>query len=81
MNAYRELCERFDDNNRPQLVLAGHGSIDDPDKEFVLAEIHRLKLSPEFAHLSNDIKAVVLPAKDQILNGIVSLVFICCFLL
>ena len=69
MKAYRILCERFPPEQRPQLVLAGHGSVDDPDKEMVLDMLHKLKRSPEFAALADDIKTIVLPAKDQILNG------------
>lgn len=69
MQAYKLLCQRFPAQERPQLVLAGHGSIDDPDKEPILAQLLHIKASPEFAEIANDIKAVVLPAKDQLLNG------------
>lgn len=72
LEAYRRLCDRLAANGhptRPQLVLTGHGSIDDPDTGPMLAQVIQTRGSAAFAHLKDDIKAVVLPAKDQILNG------------
>jgi len=73
MEAYRRLWDRLaavGHSPRPQLVLTGHGSIDDPDTGPILAQVIQTRGSASFAHLKDDIKAVVLPAKDQILNAL-----------
>lgn len=66
----------------PQLVLVGHGAIDDPDGERVLKETRKL-IKTKYKYLQNDIITAKLPHKikidskhwvstDQILNALLS---------
>ncbi|AKM78800.1 MAG: Glycosyl transferase group 1 [Candidatus Beckwithbacteria bacterium GW2011_GWB1_47_15] len=55
---------------KPQLVLAGHGSIDDPDGAPIFNLISGLVGSQRYRHLKDDIKIARLPAVDQILNAL-----------
>lgn len=67
LEAYR-MFRQSHGHISPQLVLAGHGSIDDPDG----APLFHLTLdtirSSRFSGLTNDIKVALLPHIDQVLN-------------
>lgn len=54
----------------PQLVIAGNGSVDDPDRETIFNTATKIANSREFAHLSKDIKIARLPHIDQLLNAL-----------
>ncbi len=70
LEAYRLLWEKMTEKDLvpPQLVVAGNGSVDDPDGipivKYVMDTIH----SEKFSALSDDIKVLRLPHNDQILN-------------
>jgi glycosyltransferase involved in cell wall biosynthesis len=71
LEAYRLLCDRLKSRHLPpQLVLTGHGSIDDPEAESVLADTLRIIRSEPYRGIAGDIKATILPAKDQLLNAL-----------
>lgn len=52
----------------PQLVIAGNGSIDDPDGVPVYNAIIAMLKSEDYASFADDVKVVRLPHRDQILN-------------
>src|SRR5260370_21068430 len=52
----------------PQLVLAGNGSIDDPDGLPLYNAIMELLRSERYADLASDVKVARLPHIDQLLN-------------
>lgn len=68
LEAYRLLCQRLDQPVRPQLVIAGHGSIDDPDGIPILNYVHKLLAEKRYQPLVGDIKVARLPHVDQPLN-------------
>ncbi|MCA9486163.1 glycosyltransferase [Candidatus Woesearchaeota archaeon] len=51
----------------PQLVIAGHSSIDDPDRERIYTETKTL-LSTKYKAFQKDVKVSLLPPSDRILN-------------
>ncbi|KAJ2044190.1 hypothetical protein GGI08_007177, partial [Coemansia sp. S2] len=55
---------------QPQLVLCGHGSIDDPDGTVVYEEIIQLLNQPEYRSYAQDMCVVRLPASDQLLCAV-----------
>lgn len=74
LEAYRLLRSKmdgeFEDMRTPQLVICGHGSIDDPDGSIIFEEVQDIIQSKKFSLISSDIIAVRLPASDQLLNMI-----------
>lgn len=74
LEAYRLLRQKmdgqFEDYKTPQLVICGHGSIDDPDATLIFEQTLEIIQSKLFSFISSDIIAVRLPASDQLLNMI-----------
>ncbi|KAJ3339263.1 hypothetical protein HDU93_008471 [Gonapodya sp. JEL0774] len=65
IRAYKILRDRMSTeqvhfSKVPQLVLAGHGSVDDPDGTVVFNEIRELLSREEFSGIANDVIAVSL---------------------
>ncbi|KAJ2686579.1 hypothetical protein GGH99_003452 [Coemansia sp. RSA 1285] len=57
----------IEDDQHPQLVLCGHGSIDDPDGTVVYDQVIELLGQPEYSAFAKDICVTRLPASDQLL--------------
>lgn len=74
LEAYRllraKMDKEFDDVLIPQLVICGHGSIDDPDGTLIFEQTQATLESQKFALIAGDIVAVRLPASDQLLDMI-----------
>lgn len=70
VEAYRILCEKLDQKKKPhpQLVLLGHGSIDDPEGKPLYQETIKLIHTDRYKHLTKDIKVARIHSSDQILN-------------
>ncbi|KAJ3144122.1 hypothetical protein HDU89_008969 [Geranomyces variabilis] len=73
LQAYRALRLRLEAENvptthTPQLILAGHGSIDDPDGNVVFGQVLGTLAKAEFEDLADDIVPACLPPSDQLLN-------------
>lgn len=68
---YREKVSK---RKMPQLVIAGHGSIDDPEAIPVYNNIINMLKMDTYKHFRDDIKVVRLPNSDQMLNAL----FCCC---
>ncbi len=73
--AYAELRRRYmhdyGKERIPQLVLTGHGSVDDPDASRVYDETMNL-LQSKYNDICSDIIAVRLGPSDQLLNAMLS---------
>ncbi|KXS18483.1 glycosyltransferase family 4 protein [Gonapodya prolifera JEL478] len=67
----RMAAEQTEQSKVPQLVLAGHGSVDDPDGTVVFEELRELLSRDEFSGIANDIIAARLFPSDQLLNALV----------
>ncbi|KAJ3155702.1 hypothetical protein HDU86_004171 [Geranomyces michiganensis] len=73
LDAYRGLRTRLQADNvpnekTPQLILAGHGSIDDPDGTLVFEQVLDILARPDFKDVKNDVVCARLPPSDQLLN-------------
>ncbi|MFH1836980.1 MAG: glycosyltransferase [Candidatus Omnitrophota bacterium] len=63
----RLLAEGFDKSKVPQLVIMGHGAVDDPEGN-PLYQQTRAEIEADFPHIAHDIKVTSLPHNDQIMN-------------
>lgn len=72
LESYYKLCERLKalNLNRPQLVITGNGSIDDPDRAPIFSMTMDIVNSKKFQELKKDIKVIPLPHIDQLLNAL-----------
>lgn len=66
----RDRMEREGRTDLPQLVIAGHGAVDDPDGAPLLEKTMRLLQGNEYRHLASDVKVLRLPHIDQPLNAL-----------
>jgi len=72
---FRELLRtkgRLDDDETPQLLICGHGAVDDPDASIIYDQVIRLVHSDAYRHLANDIVVLRLPPSDQLLNALMA---------
>lgn len=74
IRAYKLLRERMDSqfplHQIPQLVFAGHGSIDDPDGALIYEQILDMLELEEFEEIAHDVIPVRMMPSDQLLNAI-----------
>lgn len=70
LELFRRLRIRIDGGSTatPQLVIAGNGSVDDPDGVPILNMVKETVNSPGFSSIKDDIKVMRLPHYDQLLN-------------
>jgi len=59
---------RMEGSALPQLIICGHGSVDDPDGTWVFEEAHTILDQEEFRDLWPHVTIVRIPPCDQILN-------------
>ncbi|CAO3587459.1 unnamed protein product [Absidia cylindrospora] len=77
LESYRLLREKMDhdekwtDETIPQLVICGHGSIDDPDGTLIYQQTYAKIQTPPYASIHADIIVVRLQPSDQLLNMII----------
>ncbi|MBE3557687.1 MAG: glycosyltransferase [Ktedonobacteraceae bacterium] len=73
LEAYRRLRIKLEARRKPipQLIIAGVGSIDDPDGIPVYSLIRHLLTTERYASFAEDIKVARLPHVDQLLNTLV----------
>lgn len=69
IGSYVKARMKLDKSINPQLVIAGNGSIDDPDGLPVLQLTKRL-VEEKYHDFKDDIKILQLPAIDQLLNAL-----------
>ncbi|KAI9093076.1 hypothetical protein DFS34DRAFT_562566, partial [Phlyctochytrium arcticum] len=75
LRAYRGFRQRLrdegiPDDQTPQLIIAGHGSIDDPDGNVVFEEVLTILKEEKYAAIAEDIIPVRLPPSDQLLDAL-----------
>lgn len=70
LDAYRQLRHMLAEQQQPmpQLIIAGNGSIDDPDGVPVHSLIKRILQTEPYIGFAHDVKIARLPHRDQILN-------------
>lgn len=70
LRARMDSDERFMDEDIPQLVICGHGSIDDPDGTLIYEMTHQTMATEPFQQIASDIVVARIPPSDQLLNVI-----------
>lgn len=72
LDAYRQLRVMLEEKQQPipQLIIAGNGSIDDPDGLPIYNLIKRILQTEPYAAFATDIKVARLPHRDQTLNAL-----------
>jgi glycosyltransferase involved in cell wall biosynthesis len=73
IESYRKLCLRLlkegvPSKKLPQLVIAGNGSVDDPEGVAIYEQTSQMLQLDSYANIVNDIKIARLPHCDQLLN-------------
>ncbi len=66
----REMCAEENITPLPQLIIAGHGSVDDPEGIPIYEQTQFTIQSDRFQSIASDIKIARLPHNDQILNAL-----------
>ncbi|KAF9009403.1 trehalose phosphorylase [Cyathus striatus] len=59
-------------NDIPQLLLCGHGAVDDPDASIIYDQVMQLIASEAYREYSKDIVVMRLPPSDQLLNALMA---------
>jgi len=76
IDSFCKLRKRLDDilpaNRTPQLLICGHGAIDDPDASIIFDETMALLELPQYAPYSNDIVVMRIGPSDQMLNALLT---------
>ena len=67
----RKHMAQFQAEDTPQLVIAGHGSVDDPDGSKILDQTLEL-LETEYGDIQSDVILMSLGPTDQLLNALMS---------
>jgi glycosyltransferase involved in cell wall biosynthesis len=63
---FRKLLEgKLEPEETPQLLICGHGAVDDPDASIIYDQVMQLIAAPNAAPYSKDIIAMRLPPSDQ----------------
>ncbi|CAG7854241.1 Trehalose phosphorylase {ECO:0000312/EMBL:ABR88135.1}; AltName: Full=Trehalose synthase {ECO:0000250/UniProtKB:O75003}; Short=TSase {ECO:0000250/UniProtKB:O75003}; Flags: Precursor [Serendipita indica DSM 11827] len=68
----RKLDLKLPASQCPQLLICGHGAIDDPDASIIYSETLALLETEEYAPYASDIVVMRIPPSDQILNALMS---------
>ena len=74
--AYLEFRQRLDKSKNPpidggpQLIIMGHGSIDDPDGSVIYENLHEIVSSRQYDLVQGDVAIVRAPPSDAILGCI-----------
>jgi glycosyltransferase involved in cell wall biosynthesis len=65
---FRDLLKtkaKLDEDETPQLLICGHGAVDDPDASIIYDQVLKLINSPAYSHLAKDIIVMRVPPSDQ----------------
>ncbi|KAG0136204.1 hypothetical protein HOY82DRAFT_625859 [Tuber indicum] len=76
LESYHKLCTRINSDTPemvpPQLLLCGHGAIDDPDALIVYNETIKLLEHPKYAEITKDVVVMRIGPSDQMLNALLT---------
>jgi len=62
----------FDSDETPQLLICGHGAVDDPDASIIYDQVMQIIASENYREYASDIVVMRLPPSDQLLNTLLS---------
>ncbi|EJD52898.1 trehalose phosphorylase [Auricularia subglabra TFB-10046 SS5] len=63
---------RFGPEDTPQLLVCGHGAVDDPDASIIYDQVMGLLQNTDAKNYAHDICVMRLPPSDQLLNALMS---------
>jgi glycosyltransferase involved in cell wall biosynthesis len=73
---FRKMLEAddvdHDEDDMPQLLICGHGAVDDPDASIIYDQTTELINSDEYREYANDIVVMRVPPCDQLLNALMA---------
>ncbi|KAF8475057.1 hypothetical protein BDZ91DRAFT_690810 [Kalaharituber pfeilii] len=76
IDAFCRLRKRLDEElpfrRTPQLLICGHGAVDDPDASIIYDETMKLLEQEPYAHCANDIIVMRIGPSDQMLNALLT---------
>ncbi|KAG1858314.1 trehalose synthase [Suillus tomentosus] len=78
INSYARLRVMLKESGRvteaevPQLLICGHGAIDDPDASIIYDQVMNLISSPDYKVYQSDIIVMRLPPSDQLLDALMA---------
>ncbi|KAI9570413.1 glycosyltransferase family 4 protein [Boletus coccyginus] len=71
----RKLLKEVDgmpDEQTPQLLICGHGAVDDPDASIIYDQVMNLIASNDYKQYAKDIVVMRIPPSDQLLNALMA---------
>ncbi|KAF7338413.1 Trehalose phosphorylase [Mycena venus] len=68
----RLLKSEMPADEHPQLLICGHGAVDDPDASIIYDEVMQLINSEKYREFAKDIVVMRLPPSDQLLNALMA---------
>jgi len=68
----RDHSPDLSESEHPQLLICGHGTVDDPDASIIYDQVMQLINSESYVEFAKDIVVMRLPPSDQLLNAIMS---------
>ncbi|KAF9500997.1 trehalose phosphorylase [Pleurotus eryngii] len=71
-NLLRTRSPEMDASEHPQLLICGHGAVDDPDASIIYDQIMALVNSDPYKEYSQDIVVMRLPPSDELLNAMMA---------
>ncbi|KAG5650606.1 hypothetical protein H0H81_011667 [Sphagnurus paluster] len=73
---FRRLIEKHSPDlaidDIPQLLICGHGAVDDPDASIIYDQVMQLINSDDYVEFAKDIVVMRLPPSDQLLNALMA---------
>ncbi|KAF8803497.1 trehalose phosphorylase [Phlegmacium glaucopus] len=71
-NMLKAKSPDLSEEEHPQLLLCGHGAVDDPDASIIYDQVMQLIASEPYKIYSKDIVVMRLPPSDQLLNALMA---------
>ncbi|KAJ2917257.1 hypothetical protein MD484_g3193, partial [Candolleomyces efflorescens] len=72
----RELLHKdsseLTEEEHPQLLLCGHGAVDDPDASIIYDQVMQILASEPYVKYAKDVVVMRLPPSDQLLNALMA---------
>ncbi|KAI5780225.1 putative trehalose synthase [Peziza echinospora] len=76
IDSFCKLRKRLDEElpyrKTPQLLICGHGAVDDPDASLIYDDMMKLLEQGEYAHCASDIILMRIGPSDQLLNALMT---------
>ncbi|KAJ7063166.1 trehalose phosphorylase [Mycena amicta] len=73
---FRRLLQKaqpdLGEEEHPQLLICGHGAVDDPDASIIYDQVTQLIASEPYREFAHDIVVMRLPPSDQLLNALLA---------